>query len=240
MLPSELQPCLSGREIAQQAMSRPYLNNIQQLVSAPHDVYQTLYEATLYRFMEFCQAMPLEMNLAPYSLLHKHLELAVAVLKLRRGYMLPTNADSEAIAEQEPLWTYALFSLALLERLHHLQEDRSVDLYKNPNERIGIWHPFVGRLYEPDTYYQLKSHPQILRVPAKTLQIAIARKMIPSVAMRWLSGYPDIFHDWFAALTQENEDKNSLAQIIRKARLVLGLAASNQPEPDNTKLISLR
>ena len=109
------------------------ITNIRQelksLISAPAPVYAALYETTLFRLMEFCQAMPQNINQpTPYSLLTTTLETAVAALKVRRGVMLPRHSNSETIAEQEPLWTYAVFTASLWVQLPDLQADRTIEL----------------------------------------------------------------------------------------------------------------
>ena len=133
---------------------------LKSLISAPVHVYSALYETTLFRLMEFCQAMPQDMNQPkPYSLLMTALENAVAALKIRRGKMLPRHSNSETIAEQEPLWTYAVFTASLWAQLPNLQTDRTVELYKNEQEKIGRWHPLAGNLYEPNTFYKILPEP---------------------------------------------------------------------------------
>ena len=82
---------------------------------------------TLYRFMELCQALPLvaparKIRLAvgkasPYSLVNQAFSLAVAALKMRRGWLMSScDSDSEKIAQQEPRWTYALLTAGIISR----------------------------------------------------------------------------------------------------------------------------
>ena len=142
-----------------QASFKCYLKEIKNLVSCPHDIYQTLYVVTLDRLAAFCQAISLSetMPMNSHDLFEKQLQLSVATLKLRRGLFFPRNEDIEIIAAEEPQWTYALFSAALLRNMNQtvLQEnieDRNVfitDVVKRiiPQNAMG-WLTKNTFLYE--------------------------------------------------------------------------------------------
>ncbi len=84
-----------------------HINEIKTLVSCPPKIYSQLYLSTLSQFVIHC----------PADLLKQRLKLAIAVLKLRQGILLPKNAGAEAIAAEEAQWTYALLSGCLLQKL---------------------------------------------------------------------------------------------------------------------------
>jgi hypothetical protein len=84
-----------------------HLIEIQNLVSCPPKIYSQLYLFTLGQFIA----------LNPSDLVKERLVLSIAVLKLRRGVLLPKNNGAEAIAAEEAQWTYALFSASLLKEL---------------------------------------------------------------------------------------------------------------------------
>lgn len=48
------------------------------------------------------------------GLLAHGLEVALHALKLRRGHLLPQRADTEEIVAKRDIWTFAIFSAALL------------------------------------------------------------------------------------------------------------------------------
>ncbi|HVV67732.1 MAG TPA: TraI domain-containing protein [Gammaproteobacteria bacterium] len=216
----QLLPCLSGEAISRQPLIQPLLLQLKSLISAPPDVYQQLYLATFTAFAEFCQAMPFDVKQPePYSLLKRQLELAVTALKLRRGYMLPQHSESESIAEQEPLWTYAVFTVCLLTGLARLQTDRAVNLYLNNNEKLGQWSVLAGTLYEPKTYYTITARPNHALIDSSHCMALLVGKLIPSYAMRWLASYPDVFDSWWQAITSgvQVERNDSLMGLIKKA-----------------------
>lgn len=214
----QLWPCLKGEEIAKCPELQSICQELKSLISAPAELYATLYETTLFRFMEFCQAMPQDMNQPkPYSLLTNALETAVVALKVRRGTMLPRHSNSETIAEQEPLWTYAIFTASLWVQLPDLQSDRTIELYKNEQEKIGTWHPLAGNLYEPQTFYNVLPEPHLIIVDSTICLVGGLGRIIPAVAYRWLTSDKKMWSSWWEVMTHSISTHNELAQIIQKA-----------------------
>lgn len=167
--------------------------------------------------MEFCQAMPQDMHQPkPYSLLMTTLENTVAALKIRRGKMLPRHSNSETIAEQEPLWTYAVFTASLWAQLPNLQADRTVELYKNEQEKIGRWHPFAGNLYEAQTFYRILPEPHPIAVDSTACLVGSLTRIIPSVAYRWLTNDQKVWLAWWEVVTQSMSPNNELRPMIEK------------------------
>jgi hypothetical protein len=213
-----LYPCLQGTEIFSLPQISPYVIELRQLISAPNDIYKELYLPTLYNFMEFCQSMPTELeNAIPYSLLTMRLELAIAVLKLRRGHMLPQHSNSETVAEEESVWTYALFTASLLTNIHYIQSDRSIELYEDKNTKLGLWHAIIGNLYEPGMHYRILAKTPPLEISATALQTELLGKIIPHLGMRWLSSHTELLTLWLEAITKKTATKNILIQLIEEA-----------------------
>ncbi len=207
-------PCLTGEEIARRQEFQTLRRELKALISAPAPLYATLYETTLLRFMEFCQAMPQDMSQPkPYSLLTTALETTVAALKVRRGVMMPRHSNSETIAEQEPLWTYAVFIASLWVRLPDLQMDRTIELYKNEQEKIGVWHPISGNLYEPNTFYKISAKPHPILIDRTACLSADLVKIMPSVAFRWLSSDQKVWSAWWEVMTQSANAHNELGVL---------------------------
>jgi hypothetical protein len=212
-----LWPCLKGEEISQRREIQCIREELKSLISAPAPVYSALYETTLLRWMEFCQAMPQDMNNPkPYSLLMTALNNAAAVLKIRRGKMLPRHSNSETIAEQEPLWTYAVFTASLWVQLPNLQADRTLELYKNEQEKIGRWHPLAGNLYEAQTFYKILPEPHPIAVDSMACLAGSLTRIIPSVAYRWLTSDQKVWLAWWEVVTQSISPNNELKPLIEK------------------------
>lgn len=241
----ELQPCLRGEEIAKQGPYPKYLSQFRALISAPPDIYAALYLTTLYRFMELCQSLPLASPLknqtAPseaYGLLNQAFSVAVAALKIRRGRVMPQHSDSEKIAEQEPRWTYALLTTVLFCSLPAEGfTDYPIGLYKNGQERLGTWHPLTGSLYAPQTFYKIEKNEAFGQaIDGNLLRAAWVGRLIPSIAIRWLADFDDVFSIWWEAVTGSsvNPEQNSLCQYFREAAQKLGLVLEEKKQTSLT------
>lgn len=230
---AQLWPCQPGEVLAKQAPCHALLKQLRALISAPSNTYAELYLPTLYRFMELCQALPYTASsqpptaLEPYSLIQRAFSLAVGVLQCRRGQMMPSHSDSEQIAAQEPLWTYALLTIALFYAIPaHWQTAYTVALYKNEQERLGIWHPLMGSLYEPNTFYRLENHElPPPPVDVSSLMAAWVGRIIPAVALRWFADSPAVFAVWWEAISHRalSAEHHSLIKEINAVAEKLGM-----------------
>ncbi len=227
---ANLQPCLSGEALMRQKTVQRDTALLKQLISAPADIYQQLYLKTLHAVLELCQAIPQDITQSkPYSFMQNQLDLTITALKLRRGKLLPTNANSETIAEQEPLWTYALFSASLLYNVDRIQAVGHIELYKNPGEKLGLWHPVAGSLAEPTTYYRITAERNTLILDKKAFQSILIGKLIPTVALRWLAQYPAVFQDWQAVIVEQAQPNNPLQILIQQALDALNQHTTPKP-----------
>jgi hypothetical protein len=242
-----LKPCLSGETIFKFEGLNHYIHEIKNLISCPAGIYDDIYLTTLYRLAELCQAMPYstsELNVS-YGLLERQLNLAIAALKLRRGVLLPKNAGAGTIALEEPQWTYAIFSGSLLKDLFVLQNDRNVCLYKETGERIGGWTPLSGTLYQQSLYYDMSYSEKKGVVSASILMAAISGRIIPPMAIRWLSDNENLFKEWWNTILHvETGIINNIDQLITEAAKKLDMQlfvreeiACITPTVDTSKLI---
>lgn len=214
-----ISPCLSGKTIANIAEFKKLTLEIKSLISAPSIIYNNLYAMTLNKFMEFCQAMPLDRQKSlAYSLLLTTLKITIAALKIRRGVLFPPQSDSETIAEQEPLWTYAIFTASLFAFLPDLQKDRTIELYKSETEKLGLWHPISGRLYEPNTYYKILYCQNKTIIERSSLLSSWIGRILPVEGVRWLAEDNEIWNTWWDSITQTKIEKNNLWQLLKKSR----------------------
>jgi hypothetical protein len=214
-----LTACLSGHEIVELPQIKHSVNEIRNLVSASHEVYEALYLSTLHRLAEFCQAMPfshMQFNV-PYGMLKRQLTLTIAVLKIRRGKLLPKNAGTEAISAEDAAWTYALFSSSLLSDIYSVQHDRKVTLHRANDDPAGIWTPISGSLFEKACHYRMEFIEKEPATEKSIFMAAISGRIISPAAIRWLAGYPALYYCWWKTILHETSDENVLQEIIKEA-----------------------
>lgn len=213
--PAGLFPCQSGKQLLEKAAPY-YVTAIRNLVSAPNKLYETIYFETLCRFAECCQSMPLNQISEDYSLLVQHLKRCLCALKYRQKYLLPRNADSETIAEQEPQWTYAIFSASLCYQLHHIQQDRRIILHNVRGEPIGQWQSFENKLYEPNRYFSLEWGEVSSAITVDEIISSLVKQIVPATVIQWLSQNTTLFALWWDAI-KGMDSGTILSSIIQEA-----------------------
>lgn len=229
-VPTDAYRCLVGEQLTQQQGVGHLLMQIRSLISVTNEIYADLYLKTLHGVAEFCQAMPVNEANKPYSLLTQQLERCVDVLQTRRGLMLPKNASAETMAEQEPLWTYALFSVGLLYQLYTVQEDRQIIMCDVQGGRKRVWHPLCGTLYEPHTYFKIEWKPSTGQISNTTLMATLAARLINPQTLGWLAQEHSLLQVWWDAITTQ-DSKNPLINIIQKDGNLT--TSQEKPHPQN-------
>ena len=92
------------------------LRELKSLVSCTPDEYQKFYIKPLEIYEKQLNKLSYLISFEKRSEFFQNtLENIIACLKLRRGYMLPVGADAEACYKEQEIWTYAVFSSALIE-----------------------------------------------------------------------------------------------------------------------------
>ena len=154
------------------------------------------------------------------------------------------SSDSEKIAQQEALWTYALLTAVLFRAIPaDWQIAYTVGLYQNEEKRLGTWHPVTGSLYEPQTFYKIESSPDKVSPFAmdhSALLTTWTGRLIPSIALRWL-GNSEVFLVWWEALTHPTVNtQNVLFKYLRQVagKLGISLAESSVPLPTQPSSVS--
>jgi hypothetical protein len=208
-----LLPCLTGAQILTEKTIAPLVIELKNLVSVPTALYDTLYLTSLKRIAEFCQAMPWCEKSQPYTLLIEQMRLCCAVLKQRQGLMLPQGSSAERIAEQEPLWTFAFFTAALLFCLSEIQYDRAITLFNANGSDKTAWHPVWGTLYQDKKFYAVTWQPYYV-LPNNSLHGALINHLLPQTALHWLAGSANVFSVWWQAVCDGEDKNNIITQVI--------------------------
>jgi hypothetical protein len=196
ILPTDMNPCLSGKEIFKQ--NPDWLQEIRDQISATAQVYEKTYLDTLYRVAEFCQSMPDKAEDKNYSLLRQQLDLCVTTLRLRKGLLLPPNAGAETMAREEARWTYACFAASLLYGISRIQKDRTITFYNDKGEDKGKWQLLSGSLFKPDFYFKLKfESSQEKEFPDEAIMNVLSAHLISPEIIHWMSQNSELFSVWW-------------------------------------------
>jgi hypothetical protein len=230
---NELMPCLSGSKLLNQDIFIDYLIEIRSLISCPENIFIKLYLDAMYKFAEYCQAMPFSQTefCDSYGYLNRQLQLAIAVLKLRRGVLLPRNAGAEIIAAEEAQWTFALFSATLLTDLYCLQSDREIKLYKADGNIVTECSFLSWQLNESKLYYQMCF---VNKKPSEKIDIfmnTFIGRVISVMQVNWLRTNKFLFNQWRNTILQIVSPNNDIEALIKKAANKAGILLRNGKSP---------
>jgi len=98
---------------------------------------------TLHRFARWSQQRPSSHPRYAYpgGWLDQALETTAAALKIRQAYLLPPGAVPEQAVLKKDLWTFAVFTLALLQDVQQSAIEQTVTLYDGNASRV--WNPWT-------------------------------------------------------------------------------------------------
>ncbi|MCB0121085.1 MAG: TraI domain-containing protein [Caldilineaceae bacterium] len=159
--------------------------------------FEAVYQPLIVRLAEWVQRLPSQNRTQP-TLLAERLNSAQRALSRRRGVFLPPHAEPERIAHEADVWTYAVFSIALLRALGPTLAHWQVTLY-SPQQHWR-WLPWqVSLSASGAVYYHVKR-----RIPAYAHDTTplLANRLVPPLAQNWLWDNPTVWAVWAKALSE--------------------------------------
>ena len=146
------------------------------------------------------------------------METAAAALKIRQGHLLPPGAPPEEAVLKKDLWTFAVFTLALLGEATKPTNEQTVTLSGETGSRI--WNPWSSTISDDPAvrWYRVDfSRENNLNIP-ESASLMLATLIIAPVGLAWLSSDPHAFSVWLAYLSGDKATAGVLGHIIDKAR----------------------
>ncbi len=195
------------------------VKTIQQLAGVPQAHWRTLYMDALLAFAGYVQRLPAsEAHHHPGAggLLDHTLEVVIHALRIRRGHLLPHGADAEEITAKKDVWTYAVFSSALLHDVGKPLMDQVVTLYDKQGQELGYWDALTTPMisdgwyrirYQKDRQYRLHERTALL----------LSRLILPVPALNWLASDRAVLAAWMATVSGIYEEAGVIGEISQQA-----------------------
>jgi Putative helicase/Putative conjugal transfer nickase/helicase TraI C-term len=211
-LPPEAFPVLPARDLL--SRRRDLVNRIGDLADTTRPDFERYYLAALRRFAAWAQEFPLSAaSPQPGGLLDHGLESAAAALRIRQG-RLPPGAASE-------LWTYAVFTLALLRCARSAPGLAAVTVSGGDGGAEWAWNPWGGAIGDNPKArrYRVASRPggdgdAVWRRGAGVLLVPY---LLDAEALAWLLSDAPLYGMWFACACGETARAGVLAEIANQA-----------------------
>lgn len=211
--PTQL-PVLSAEALIDLLGLHNRLRGIRRLVAAGDTGFRQLYQPAISRFIASAQLQPASISdhHASYGGLIVHtLDVVERALRARKEYLLPQNADSQLIRDEEHIWTYAVFAAALL---HDVGKMLTLTRLTLPDG--GHWTPHAASLERLGvTHYAI----EFIRAPY-ALQHRLNNTlfhMLPATGRDWLAQNMTIMSQLTAWLFGDVYEFGVIGDIVRGA-----------------------
>jgi len=233
---SDCFPVLSPQALI--ACRKKQINTIQQLAGVPRAHWRSLYLEALLSFAGYVQQLPAsESHHHPSAggLLDHCLEVVIHALRNRRGHLLPQGGDAEEITAKKDVWTYAVFSAALLHDIGKPLMDQTVILYDKHGRELGVWNALTTPIVDAH-WYRIRYRKDRLYRLHERAALLLTNLILPSAALNWLSTDRTVLAAWLASISGVYEDAGIIGEIIQQADGLsvaksLGASISSQPMP---------
>jgi hypothetical protein len=174
-------PILSAEQLIIPSERIKFEKKISDYVRVPSDNFKTLYASLINNFIEYAQVLPMRYGDPLGGILQEG---------LRHGYFAVQLLRETTEGEPDPLFTYAVFSMALLSdvmRVMHTQKD---------------WCPFNGNLIEAGAeFYKLREYASRGEVVVRAANPMLAQTLMPELGMAWIASDATILDMWLACLS---------------------------------------
>jgi len=192
---------------------------IQQLAGVPKAHWKSLYLDALLAFAGYVQQLPASEahhHSGVAGLLDHSLEVVIHALRARRGHLLPQGADAEEITAKKDLWTYAIFSSALLHDIGKPLMDQNVTLYDKEGHELGAWDALTAPMTR-DGWYRVRYRKDRQHKLHERAALLLSRLILPTPALTWLGSDRSLLSVWAAAVSGVHEDAGVIGEIIQQA-----------------------
>ncbi len=207
---STLFPILRADQIIPESEMMTYVKKIKKFVQLPDAYFDKYYQTLINNFVEHVQVLPVQYGEHLGGLLQDG---------LRHGYMaLKLLIDTET-KPSTPLYTYAVFSVALLADVYHIMGNQKAMISDAEGKFIAEWCPYHSSMIGKGDYYKLR---EFSRVPESLKHAAnpiIATNILPELGLSWLSSDTSIFDMWIAVLTGHEDWAGKLGHLIKLMKL---------------------
>jgi hypothetical protein len=218
---------------------RAAVSRIEELAGTTQAHFEQYYLDTLHRFARWSQQRPASPThyTHPGGLLDLGMETAATALKIRQGHLLPPGAPPEEAVLKKDLWTFAVFTLALLGETAKSTPGQTITLFGgDTSERI--WNPWSSAIGDDPAvrWYRVESNREVPRHIPESACLLLANLVIAPAGLAWLSSDPHAFAAWLAYATGDRAMAGVLGHIVDKARKLSPSACVTakhaEPKPD--------
>lgn len=204
-----------------------YLHKLAKLTSLHAQVFDAIYIKSINLYAEFVQQLPASEahhHSTLGGLLTHTLETTCLALTLRRGFLLPSGCDPEELTKKHELWSYAVFTGALLHDIGKVVTDQEIILCDAKGNSHCVWNPLLGFMKDYDffnkpnqVFYRIRFKKNRQYKTHTRIPLLVAKFIIPNEGLEWLHSDPRVFHAWSSYLTGCPDEAEEIGTIVNRA-----------------------
>jgi len=200
--PNDQKIATTGALLAQAPSFIDHIETIQSLVALPSEHYTLFYQTPLENFLAIYQPLPVDK-------IQLKLNNVIKALKLRRSHNLPLNVKPEDVREKKDIWTYTVFTAALLYKLPDIINYRILHTDKENSESYTLWNPYTGAI-RSGHYYQVDVQPVKNKA---SMALTLFTTLFNQPCTTWLYSDPVAFNH-ILELILSPDPKSTLGHLI--------------------------
>jgi len=188
------------------------LRTLSRLSGVDDESFEKLFKPAIDRFVVAAQLMPastVDHHSSLGGLIVHTLEVVETAMRLRKSQVLPKNAPTERILEEEHVWTYAIFAGALLHDAGKL-----LTLCRCVYDNGRIHSPFIESP-PTDKHYSIEFKKSNYELQTKSSVLLFG--LIPTLGQRMISQNESALTQVTAWLTHNDTEWGVVGSIVRDA-----------------------
>ncbi len=191
-------PVLTAEELLTGKKRQWLLEQVRQLSHLEPDYYSAFYEELINSYAEFVQVIPINSTGYMGSLLNESLALAFTSLY---HFIHPNQDVTIKKAAPNPLLLFAIFSAGLLVNVSRVMTNQRVILCTEDGNFVEQWSPLNGPISKARSeHYKIRFVHDAYAGVQYSLNVLLARQLLPAQAFDWLQSDELIFCEWLNAL----------------------------------------
>lgn len=165
--------------------------------------FEICYLELIYDYAKFVQTLPEPGVSDEVPMLERGLARAAATLQWFQPHLEGMAKQNPALGGLQKL-VYVVFSSALLYELGAVEQERMIHLCNAQGHFISRWDPLMGYM-EAATHYKIRYRTGWHDSLKEPLTHCLAKQLMPSIGLLWLSDSQDSLRLWFSLLTDCSE-----------------------------------
>lgn len=207
----QLFPVASAEVLLSTAQNQGLISDIKERVAMPEQHFRVLYQGLINDFAEFVQILPVANRGILGGILQEGLRRALFALEV----------PEKGKPRMHPLWTYVLFSAALLFDVARVVEDRMVVISDQRGAFLKKWQPLEGSMLDLGDYYKIRRGGGMQPWLCRRMTPLLAYKLMPEAGFKWIASKPQALNVWMYLLSDEAASAGGYGRKLNKALQLL-------------------